>query len=226
MSPPGWPSCCRQTGNWAWRWDTALWGSAGCGAACGTTGYQGVRDKDRHRQHPPQPHAPGLLGAKGDPKQHCRDGWQRRWCPCDSLLSPAEHWPPAQPGLEQRSCAHSYPNASLGGTPHPKLRCRRVLGAILALDRAARHESCQPSTSCRCLGAHLARRARRRSQGPCIPFSRTPSLPPAASPAPGEPSGLNIQEHSLCTFCKDQAALRPGNSLPLLPGMRLNECAE
>lgn len=32
--------------------------------------------------------------------------------------------------------------------------------------------------------------------------------PPPTSLAPGEPLGLNIQEHSLCTFCKDQAGFQ------------------
>lgn len=120
-------------------------GSVGHAGVWGSLWDHGVPrdvDKDKHRQ--PQSHTPGLLGVKGDPKQHCPEGWQCHWCPCDSLLSLAEHWLPAQPGL----CAHSYPNTSLGGTPHPKLRCRQVLGIIVALHQEAQDKSCQPSTSC------------------------------------------------------------------------------
>jgi len=67
-------------------------------------------------------------------------------------------------------------------------------------------------SDCGCSGAHLWRRMRSRSlllyQDPHIPFSRIPSVCPAASGAPEELSGLNIQEHSLRTFCKDQAGFQ------------------
>lgn len=43
-----------------------------------------------------------------------------------------------------------------------------------------------------------------------FPFPESPLCPspPPTSLAPGEPLGLNIQEHSLCTFCKDQAGFQ------------------
>lgn len=166
-----------------WAWDG--WDAALWG--CVTSGCHG-------RQ---QPHPPGFAGNETRPK---------------SALSPWVAVPPVP--LIPQGDPRVAPSTARAGTAflHPLPSQSEVLGAVLALDQVAQHGSCQPSTSCGCLGC---------------PSSQNPlSVPPTASPAPGEPSGLNIQERSLCTFCKDQAAPGPGNSLPLLPGMRLNEFAE